>query len=71
MEEAELITTTEACQISGYHVNHLRRIIRLGDIEARKFGNVWQVNKASLLEYLRLTETRGKRRGPKPRKIGS
>jgi hypothetical protein len=70
MEENEWITTIEACQISGYHIDHLRRVIRAGGIEARKFSIVWQVNRASLLEYLGLTESQGKRRGPKPRKIG-
>jgi excisionase family DNA binding protein len=70
MEEAELITTAKACEISGYHPGHLRRVIRSGEIEAHKFGIVWQVNKTSLLEYLRLTEKKGKRRGPKPHKIG-
>jgi excisionase family DNA binding protein len=69
MESEEWITTTEACEISGYHPDHLRRVIRAGGIEARKFGIVWQVKRVSLLEYLRWTESQGKRRGPKPRKM--
>ena len=41
-------------------------LARMGDkIEARKFGTVWQVNRASVLSYLKEMEERGDRRGPK------
>ena len=46
------ITTTEAAEISGYHPEHVRRLIRQGRIVGKKFGFVWQVSSASLLEYL-------------------
>ncbi len=62
------ITTLEAAELSGYHVNHLRRLIRAGDIKARKFGIVWQVDRASLLAYKRAAEkSEDKRRGAKTR----
>jgi excisionase family DNA binding protein len=61
----ELITTAEASRISGYHMDHLRRLIRKGRIQAQKFGIVWQVNKESLLSYIAEQESLGKRRGPK------
>jgi excisionase family DNA binding protein len=70
MEETQWITTVEACGISGYHINYIRQLIRAGKIGARKFGPIWQVNRVSFLEYLSQTESQGKRRGPKPRKIG-
>lgn len=59
------ITTTEACQTTGYHPVHMRRLIRTGKVKARKFGPVWQVSKESLLNYLKQIETKGERRGPK------
>ena len=60
------ITTREATELSGYHPDHLRRLIRAGNIKARKFGIVWQVSRQSLLEYLQEAEdSTDKRRGPK------
>lgn len=59
------ITTTDASKLSGYHPDHIRRLIRGSRINAQKFGIVWQVSKSSLLEYITLQEKIGKRRGPK------
>jgi len=60
------ITTQEATELSGYHPDHLRRLIRAGNIKARKFGIVWQVSRQSLLEYLKdAQDSTDKRRGPK------
>jgi excisionase family DNA binding protein len=61
------ITTADAAELSGYHVNHIRRLIRTGDIEARKFGPVWQVNRPSFESFLeKVTQSSDKRWGPKP-----
>ena len=60
------ITTKEAIELSGYHPDHLRRLIRAGEVEAKKFGIVWQVNRKSLLNYLEeASQSPDKRRGPK------
>jgi excisionase family DNA binding protein len=59
------ITTKEASEISKYHPEHIRRLIRTGEIEAQKFGEVWQVSRQSLQVYLRKVEKLGERRGPK------
>ena len=60
------ITTREAVELSGYHPDHLRRLIREGTISARKFGIVWQVSRQSLLDYLKeARDSTDKRRGPK------
>jgi excisionase family DNA binding protein len=60
------ITTTEAAQLSGYHPEHIRRLVRSGDVEARKFGIVWQVNKTSLLAFVNAAaKSSDKRRGAK------
>ena len=60
------ITTKESAELSGYHPDHLRRLIRAGEIEARKFGIVWQVSRQSLLAYLEAAnQSQDKRWGPK------
>lgn len=62
------LTTTEAAEMAGYHPDHIRRLIRAGEITARKWGAAWMVDRHSLLEYLNRIETQGQRRGPKPEK---
>ena len=61
------ITTTEAAELTGYHVDHVRRLVLAGKIEARKFGRDWQVNKGNLMDYFRKAAKQGHKRGPKPR----
>jgi hypothetical protein len=60
---ADWITTTEATQISGFHPDHLRVLVREGRIKGQKWGREWQVSRRSLLVYLRMQESRGERRG--------
>jgi excisionase family DNA binding protein len=63
----EWITVSDAAELSGYHPEHIRRLIRDGKIDARKFGPLWQVSYSSLRDYLALAErTDDRRRGPKP-----
>lgn len=59
------ITTAEAAELSQYHPDHIRRLLRTGEIEGRKWGTVWQVNRESLLDYLAEQKAKGERRGPK------
>lgn len=67
-KQEDWITTAEAAAISGYHPDHIRELLREGRVKARKFGQVWQVDRVSLLAYVRKTEKLGAKRGPK---IGS
>jgi hypothetical protein len=46
------ISVEEAAQISGYHPEHIRRLIRGGKVKGRKFSIVWQVDRASFYTYL-------------------
>lgn len=64
----ELITTAEAADISGYHNEYIRRLLKEGRIEGKKFGPIWQVYKASLTKYLEMMEKKGLRRGPKKKR---
>ena len=46
------LSVDEAAKLSGYHPEYIRRLIRNGEIEAKKFSIVWQVNKDSLEAYI-------------------
>ena len=66
MGESDWITTNEAAELTGYHINHIRRVIRQGSVKARKFGPIWQVSRSSLLYYSEHAEdSDDKRWGPK------
>jgi excisionase family DNA binding protein len=61
------LTTQQAADMVGYHADHIRRLIRAGEIQAEKFGPVWKVDGHSLQAYVRRMAGHGERRGPKPR----
>lgn len=56
IDEEEWLTVNQAAQLAQYHPEHIRRLVRQGKINARKFSIVWQINKSSLLQYLRFME---------------
>jgi excisionase family DNA binding protein len=62
----EWITTFEASQISGYELDYIRKLLRAHAIEGRKWGQSWQVNRASLMKFLSRREKQGAKRGRKP-----
>lgn len=67
MNGDDWITTQEAADLSGYHVNYLRWLIREERIKARRISFLWFVNRQSLLDYMAQAKQSGdKRRGPKP-----
>lgn len=49
--DSKCLTIQEAARLSGYHPEHIRRLVRQGKIEAKKFSIVWMVDRESLLEY--------------------
>jgi excisionase family DNA binding protein len=59
------ITTSEAAKISGYHPKHIRRLVIAGSVKGQRFGRAWQVDRASLLAYIRKIGKIGEKRGPK------
>lgn len=61
------LTTQEAAELANYHRDHILRLIADGRIKARKFATVWQVDRDSLLTYVRKAEKLGRRRGRRPR----
>ena len=65
----EWLSVTEAAKLSGYHPEYIRRLIRDGEIEARKFSIVWQVKRESLKAYIENAESKDdKRYTPKIKK---
>ena len=62
----EWLTTFEASKISGYELDYIRKLIRAQNIIGRKWGQSWQVNRKSLLHFLKQRETQGEKRGRKP-----
>jgi excisionase family DNA binding protein len=63
---SDWLTVDEATKLSGYHEDHIRRLVRSGEVKARKVVIVWLVSRKSLIAYLRRQEQRGERRGAKP-----
>jgi len=62
----EWLTTFEASRISDYELDYIRKLIRAGKIEGRKWGQSWQVSRQSLLDFLEKREKQGMKRGRKP-----
>lgn len=62
------ISTDEAAELSGYHPEYIRRLIRKGKIKVSRKGIMFWIDRASLLEYLRKSQAeskKDKRHGPK------
>ncbi len=57
------ITVEEAADLTNYNDEHIRRLIREGRIQAKKFADVWAVSRKSLLDYVREQAQRGEKRG--------
>ena len=59
MSSPTWITVKEAVEISGYHPDHLRRLLRAGTVKGTKIVTVWQVDEDSLRAYLSTGENSG------------
>ena len=55
----EWLTVNEAADLSGYHPEHVRRLVRQGAVTAKKFSIVWMVYRKSLLAYLEKASNSG------------
>ena len=64
----EWLSVSEAAEISGYHPEYIRRLIRDGEIEARKFSIVWQVRRESLNNYIQSAKSQSDKRYTPKRK---
>lgn len=60
----EWISTSEASKLSGYHAEHIRKLIREKRVKARKFMILWLVSRKSLEAYLKEQKAKhGEKRG--------
>ena len=60
------LSVQAAAEFSGYNVQYLRRLVRSGEVEGVKIGQMWLVNVASLEAYLkRVQDTDDRRYGPR------
>lgn len=66
--EDDWITTTEACRISGYHIERMRELLREGKIKSQKFGTIWMISRGSLISYVEKMRMKGEKSGPKRKK---
>ncbi len=57
------VTTDQAQKMTGYSEEHLCRMARDGNVKARKAGQAWLFEQASLMKYYAAA-----RPGPKPLK---
>jgi excisionase family DNA binding protein len=60
----ELISLEEAAKLSGLTADHLRRLVRQGDLWGKKIGRNWVTTEQAIKEYL----ARDRRPGPKTNK---
>lgn len=60
---AQLISVTEAAQLSNLTPSFIRRLLRRGDIAGIKVGASWLTTEAAIRDYLK----RDRRPGPKPK----
>ncbi len=52
MESEELISLTEAAEISKLHPDHLRKLTQKGYLRATKIGRNWVTSREAVYEYL-------------------
>ena len=60
----ELISLSEAAELSGLSPSHLRLLVSKGEIWGRKLGRNWFTTEQAIQQYL----TRGIKPGPKPKR---
>jgi len=60
----DLISLEEAAKLSGLTADHLRRLVREGDLWGKKIGRNWVTTEQAVKEYL----ARDRRPGPKTNK---
>jgi excisionase family DNA binding protein len=67
------VSTDEAAELSGYHPEHIRELVREGKIKAIRKGTMFWIDKASLLLFVRKAtkaKAADRRHGPHPKSGG-
>ncbi len=63
--EEEWLTTYEAARLANLDPDYIRKLVRAEKIQARKWGQSWQVQRVSLLSYVKKSKSIGNKRGPR------
>lgn len=58
---ADYMTTEEAAKKLSFHIVHIRRMLREGDLEGLKVGQTWLVSRKSVEKYREATAGMDKR----------
>jgi excisionase family DNA binding protein len=51
LEERSFYTIYEVADLLGFHHNTIRRMIKSGELPARKFGKEWRIRKEDLKQF--------------------
>lgn len=68
---ANYATTDQAAESLGFHVNHIRRMVRRGDLEVLRVGHMLLISKASIERYKKSTKGHDKHSPLKREKLTS
>ncbi len=52
----DYMTTEEAAEALGFHVIHVRKMVREKNLEGLKAGPIWLVSRKSVADYKKRTE---------------
>lgn len=63
MTDSEMITVSEASEISGYTRQHVRLLVRQRLVSARRAGGIWLIETSSLRNYLNCNPKPGPKLG--------
>ena len=55
----DMITLTQAAEMSGFAVTYLQKLAQRGRLKCRKFGNLWVTTPADLDEFIQTRVVRG------------
>jgi hypothetical protein len=64
------LTAQEAADRMGYHVNHLRRLLRVGAVKGERFNQVWMIDPAEV-ERVKALQGPGGRLPKEPKQLDS
>jgi hypothetical protein len=63
---SEKLTAHEAAEILGYHIDHMRLLLRRGKVEAEQFNRVWMIDRQEV-ERVKTLQGKGGRLPKEPR----
>ena len=61
------LTAQQAAEVLGYHIDHMRLLLREGKVEAEQFNRVWMIDRQEV-ERIKALQGKGGRL-PKSKKV--